>query len=223
MTFGSLPLAHRFKLDFYANQVTSSGGDARHAKTLLFDTIDYDRFQVQSINEFRLKRTELQVKWSLAMYYEKLIDRFEVFFGGEIFSTKKKDLVLPVAACGKNYTINIRCISVDGFIGANVTYRTKMHDDDVPLSSLENRIQSEQKKESVTISWSPIKEEEPCIAYYEINFNDNVFKTNKTETEINDFAPCITYEIDITPVSTSENYGISSTYEFTSQEFCESM
>lgn len=218
--FSSLPLAERFSLIFYANEVTSSGEDARHAKTLPFDTIDYDKFVVRNINEFRSKRTELQVRWGVDLFMKKFVQHFEVFFGEEVLTTNNSFITLSVAACKQNYTIAIRCVSTDGFKGANVTYLTSLNDDDVPLSSLENRIQYEQRKESVIISWAPIKEEDSCIAYYEIAFNDQIFKTNETNTEINDFAPCITYEIDITPISHHGKAGDRSTFEFTSQEFC---
>jgi hypothetical protein len=153
-------------------------------------------------------------------FMEKFVRHFEVFFEDELMTTNNSFIVLNVAACSKNYTVTIRCVSVDGYISPNVTYHTNMRDDEIPLSSLENRIKYEQMKEAVTISWFPIKEEESCIAHYEINFNDNVFKTNETQTIINDFAPCITYDIDITPVSIHLKYGMLSTFEFTSKEFC---
>lgn len=219
--FSSLPLAERFSLFFYANEVTSSGEVARHAKTLPFNTIDYEKFVVRNINEFRLKRTELQVRWGVDLFLMKFVHQYEIFFGDEVLTTNNSFITLSVAACKQNYTISIRCISTDGFKGANVTYHTALNDDDVPLSSLENNIQYEQMKESVIISWAPIKEEESCISHYEISFNDQTFKENNSTTKINDFAPCITYEIDITPVSHHGVYGIRSTFEFTSQEFCE--
>lgn len=217
----ALPLAHRFSLKFYANLVTSSGEDARQAKTLQFDTIDYDKFLVQNINEFRLKRMELQLQWGVEHYLKKNVKHYEVFFDDKVLTTENPFITLSIAACKMNYTVTIRCISVDGYKGTNVTYNTSLHDDDVPLSSLKNQIQYKQINDSVIISWTPIKEEESCIAFYEIIFNDQTFKSYETRTEINDFAPCITYELDITPVSHHGNAGRTSIFEFTSLEFCE--
>lgn len=217
-TLSSLPLAERFSLAIYANEGTSES--AKHVKNFSFNTIGYEKFYVQNINEFRLETTLLQLSWSLDNRLLKILQNFEISFDEKTFTTNKNLLELSIAACKKNYTISIQCVSKDGLKGPAVTYQTNLNDDAIPLYLLDNSIKNHQVNESVTISWTPKKEEETCIAHYEIDFNDQNFKTRDTRTEINDFAPCITYEIVITPISHRGKRGISSTFEFTTQEFC---
>lgn len=217
-TLHSLPLAERFLLTIYANESTSS--DVRQSINMTFNTIDYDKFYVQNINEFRLEKTKLQLSWSLENFFLKILDHYEIFFEGNLMTTEKPFIALDVAACSENYSIAIRCISKDGTKGPDVSYLTNLNDDDIPLSSLYNSIKYQQLNETVLVTWAPREEEESCIAFYEIDFNDQNFKTEDTKTEINDFAPCITYEIDITPISHHAKRGVTSTFEFTTQEFC---
>lgn len=217
-TLHSLPLAERFLLTIYANESTS--GDARHTKNLTFTTIDYDKFHVQNINEFRLEKTKLQLSWSIDNFFLKILDHFEILFEGDSLTSEKAIIALDIEACNKNYSVVIRCISKDGTKGPDVSYHTNLNDDDVPLSLLAKSIEYRQLNETVVVSWAPRKEEESCVAFYEIIFNDQNFKTEETKTEVNEFAPCITYEIDITPISHHGRRGITSTFEFTTQEFC---
>lgn len=217
-TLNSLPLAERFLLTIYANESTS--GDARHAKNLTFNTINYEKFHVQNINEFRLEKTKLQLSWSLENFFLKIFDRFEIFFEGKLLVTEKAFIALDIAACNKNYSVVIRCLSKDGAKGPDVFYHTNLNDDDISLSSLDKPIEYKQLNETVTVTWAPRKEEESCVAFYEIDFNDQNFKTENARTEINDFAPCITYEIDITPISHHGKRGVTSNFEFTTEEFC---
>lgn len=216
-TFSNLPLAERFSLTIYANESTS--GDASPAQNYSFNTIDYEKFFVQNINEFRLEKTKLQLRWSLENFFWKILQHFEIQFEGNLLTAEKSYITLDVDACKRNYSIAVRCVSKDGTRGAAVSYLTKLNDDDIPLSSLDKNIEHQQANDSIVISWSPRKEEEACIAHYEIDFNDQNFKTVEARTEINDFAPCITYEVDITPISHHGKRGITSTFEFTTKEF----
>lgn len=220
-SFSSLPLAERFLLDFYVNEVTSESGVASRAKTWKFNTVDYEKFFAQNINEFRVGTTELRLGWSVDNYFLKILKHFEVFFDGQVLKSERPAITLNVAACNKNYDVVIRCVSIDGLFGPNITYQTNLHDDDLQLSSLQNNIEYMQANESIIISWLPLKEEESCIAYYEIDFNEQSFKTEELQTEINEFAPCMTYEIDITPVSHQGRRGITAKYEFTTSELGE--
>lgn len=215
--FSSLPLAERFLLEFYVNETS---GDARLAKNVPFTTIDREKFFVSNINEFRREKTKLQLRWNLDGYFFKILKHFEIIFDGNVFETREQLIDLDIAACNKNYTVQIRCYSKDNeTIGPVVTYQTNLNDDDIPLSPMRNTIQHEQVNNSVIISWSPMQEEKMCIAYYEVDFNDQSFKTNDTRTEINDFAPCIAYKLDITPISQHGKRGATATYEFTTKEF----
>ena len=219
-TFHSLPLAERFSLTIYANESTSGDGDSRQAKNLTFNTIDYGKFFVQNINEFRLEKTKLQLSWSIDNFFLKILDHFEIFFEENLLTSEKAFIALDIAACKQNYSVVIYCISKDGTRGPDVSYQTNLNDDDVPLSSLIKSVEYKQLNETIIVSWAPRKEEESCVAFYEIDFNHQSFKTSDTKTEINDFAPCITYEINITPISHYSKRGVTSTFEFTTEEFC---
>lgn len=211
----ALPLAERFLVEFYVNELS---GDSIFMKNLTFNTMDRDKFLVNHINEFRRERTKLQLRWSMESFFMKNLKHFEIKFEGRIIETRDQLVDLEVEACAKNYTIEISCISKDNERGPAVIYRTNMNDDDIPLSSLQDNIHYEQVNELVIISWQPQKKEESCIAYYEIGFSDQTFKEEKTRTEINDFAPCILYEFDITPISHHDKRGITTTFEFTTKE-----
>lgn len=214
--YSSLPLAERFLLEFYVNETS---GDARLAKKVPFTTIDREKFFVNNINEFRREKTKLQLRWNLDSYFFKILKHFEIIFDGKVFETREQLIDLDVEACNKNYTAQIRCYTKDNeTIGPVVTHQTNLNDDDIPLSSMRNGIQHEQVNNSVIISWSPKLEEKMCIAYYEVDFNDQSFKTNDTKTEINDFAACIDYKLDITPISQHDKRGATATYEFTTKE-----
>lgn len=212
----SLPLAERFSLMFYANELTSV--DASHAKNRTFSTTDYEKFFVQNINEFRKESSELQLRWSIENYFAKILKHFEIFFDEKMITSTKSSTILNIAACKKNYTIAIRCVSFDGVYGPNISYQTNLNDDDVQLSSLQNKIEYKQVDETVLISWKPSIDELPCISHYEIDFNKRNFKTEETQTEINEFVPCIAYEIEITPISHGGRRGITTTFEFTTRE-----
>lgn len=214
----SLPLAERFLLEFYVNETS---GDVKLAKTVQFTTIDREKFLVNSINEFRREKTKLQLRWNLDGYFHRILKHFEVTFDGKVYETRDQLIEMDIAACGKNYTVQIRCFLNDNVtIGPVVTYQTNLNDDDIPLSSLRNAIEHQQANNSVIISWSPVQEEKMCIAYYEVDFNEQSFKTNKTQTEINNFTSCIDYKLDITPISQHGRRGATATYEFTAKEFC---
>ncbi|CRK94349.1 CLUMA_CG007863, isoform A [Clunio marinus] len=216
--FSQLPLAERFTLTIYANEVTSNG-DASRAKIWKFNTFDYEKFVVQNINEFRDKRTELQLSWGLDIYFKKLLKHFEVEFNGEVLITDKQSIIINIEACNKNYTISVRCVSKDDYKGAAVIYNTNLNDDDVPLSSLDSNINYKQVESSVMLTWNPKKEEINCIGFYEVEFNDQIVKTKETELEITDLAPCTSYEISITPISLHDIRGRTSIFELTTQEF----
>lgn len=219
-TLSSLPLAERFLLKIYANERTSDDARPRPSTNLTFNTIDYDKFYVQNINEFRLETTKLQLSWSLDNFFLKILDQFEILFEDNLLTTKKAYIELDIAACNKNYSVVVRCTSKDGSKGPDVIYHTKLNDDHIPLSSFDKTIEYKQLNETVIVSWAPRKEEESCVAYYEIDFNDQSFETKDTKTEINDFAPCISYEIYITPISHHGRRGVTSTFEFTTEELC---
>lgn len=104
-------------------------------------------------------------------------------------------------------------------LGEAVTYQTNLQDDQIPLSSLLNRIKHEQTSlNKAIISWTPNDNEKPCIQSYEIIADDGrQFETSETRTEI-EIVPCITYEITITPISLNGVAGTSSIYEFSAKE-----
>lgn len=212
----SLPLAERFSLMFYVNELTSV--DARQAINRTFSTIDYEKFLVQNINEFRKESTELQLRWSIENYFSTILKHFEVFVDEEVITTVKASTIINIAACKRNYSVVIRCVSFDGVNGPNISYQTNLNDDDVQLSSLQNSVKYKQVDETIVISWMSSVYEQPCISYYEIDFNKQNFKTDETQTEINEFVPCIAYEIDITPISYGGRRGITATFEFTTKE-----
>jgi hypothetical protein len=217
----SLPLTERFILTIYANEVTSMI-DARRAKTWKFNTMDYEKFFVQNIQEFRLEPTELQIVWGRQVYFDKIIKHYEVFFEGNVLTTNKTSIILKIEACNKkNYTVAVRCVSTDDFKGASVTYQTKLNDDAIQLSAVMKNIQFEYKDKSALVSWTPKAEEQSCISHYEIEFNDEIKQTEDNEYELEDFAPCMVYDIAITPISHHGVEGQRLSFDFVSQEFCE--
>lgn len=213
--FSSLPLAERFTLNIYANEVTSLG-DARQAKSWTFDTIDYGKFIVQNILEFRRDSKELQLQWA-DIGLKKILKHFEVFFEGKVLTTERHSIVLNISGCNKSHAVVIRCISTDGYKGANVTYHTKLSDD-FTLSPVAN-FRYEPSAESGVVSWSFDKDEASCIAHFEIDFNDYQAETKKARFDVGDIAPCTVYEITVTPISLNLKAGMVETFHFTSQEF----
>lgn len=218
----SLPLSKRFSLKIHANEVTFAI-DASRAKTWQFNTIDYERFFVKNINANRLNRTQLQLIWGFEIFLLQQLKHFEIFIDGRVFTTNKQTAIVDVAACSskKNMTIAVRCVSIDGFEGANVTHHITLNDDAFPLSPIKDNFTFEQKNEILIISWSPEKSEESCIAYYDVDFFETQTEVKEPRFETTDFDPCVPYVLRVTPVSYDRNPGDPSDFEFTTKEFGE--
>lgn len=209
----SLPLSKRFLLAINANEVTSTSV-ASHAKTWPFNTIDFEKFLVKSINVVRLKRTKLQLSWGFDSYLKQHLKYFEIFIDGEVLTSMKQYTTVDVAACLKNYNITIRCVSIDGFEGANVTYQTDLNDDIIPLSAVKNNFTFVQENELLTISWTPLKAEESCIAHYEVDFFEEHAEVKEPRFVTKDFDSCVDYAVRITPVSLNGKPGNEIEFEF---------
>lgn len=191
-------------------------------KTSEFEHIDFDKFIVDNIAEFRLSPTELQLRWSNSI---EILKEFQIFHDGKMFTSNQTLINLEIDACRKNYTVMIRCVSNGGNFGPNVSYHTNLNDDSVPLSAISDTTFSfMQTNEELLISWIPNMKEAPCINYYDVILNDQNFKTDQPKTVLNDFLPCITYRIQVTPIAETGTRGESTNYEFTTnvigKNFC---
>jgi hypothetical protein len=220
----SLPLAEKFSLRIYANQVTFTNRSvARHAKQWEFNNIDYDKFVVKNINEFRNMPTEMQLQWTIENYFRKLVASYEVFHDGAWLSAGNNSIItLSIAACKTNYTIIVRCVSIEGNRGPNVTYDTQLRDDAVNLSRVE-QFQFQQTNDSALFLLSANEAEKSCIKSYQIAFGEIVKEINDTKLQIrrSDLLPCTTYDIKITTISLADIAGTSEDFEFTTSEFGE--
>lgn len=218
-----LPLAEKFSLQIYVNEVTSNRSAARHAKQWKFNNIDYDKFVVKNINEFRNSPTEMQLQWTIENYLGKLVKEYEVFHDGTWHTAGNNSIIaLRIAACKKNYKIIIRCVSIEGITGPNVTYETQFRDDAISLSAVEN-FEFKQTNDSVLFTFSTNELEKLCIKHYQLAYGDIIKQINDTRIEISQsgLLPCTTYDIEITPISLTDTAGASKNFEFTTSVFGE--
>lgn len=207
-----LEYAKKIFINVYANWNTSQNS----TRLIEFEHFNYDDFVVKGIREFRLSATELQLLWSFDSFYSNIFKEFQIEFNGNTMLTNKTLVNLNIEACEKNYTIIIRCMSISGNAGSNVTYQTHLNDNDVQLSALtDTDIHVEQTREKVLLSWTPNEHEAPCIDQYEIEFLNNISTHTEPKMELSELSPCITYQIDITPKSKSRRRGDTKQFEFT--------
>lgn len=181
-----------------------------------FEHIDFDKFIVKNIAEFRLTPTRLQLSWSFK--FMEILKEFQIFFNGQTFTSNETLINFEIDACKRNYSISIRCASNGGNFGPNVSYQTNLDDDSVPLSAISDTAFSvTQTSEELLIKWIPNAKEAPCIEHYDVILNDQNFKVTEPKTILNDFLPCITYRIQVVPVTEKGTRGGSTSYEFTTK------
>jgi hypothetical protein len=146
----------------------------------------------------------------------EILKEFQIFHDGKTFTSDQTLINLEIDACRKNYTIMIRCASNSGNFGPNVSYHTNLDDDSVPLSAIsETDFSFTQTSDELLISWMPNRKEAPCIESYDVLINDQNFKTEEPKAKLNDFLPCITYSVRVTPITEKDTRGESTIYEFT--------
>lgn len=179
-----------------------------------FEHIDLEKFIVTDIVEFRLSPTELQLRWAFNLM--EVLKEFQIFHDGKVFYSNKSIINFEIDACRKNYTIMIRCASFGGNFGPNVSYHTNLNDDSVPLSAISQTAFSVvQSNDELMISWIPNVKEAPCIKSYDVLINDENLNTEEPKAMLNDFLPCITYSVQVTPITEKGTRGESAIYEFT--------
>lgn len=216
ITTNRLPYSRKISIHVYANYDTSDNATINSTDSE-FENFNVDEFVVDTIKEFRRSPAEMQLSWGFDTSFTSsdILDYFEVFFEGTTHKTNKTLINLIIQPCHKTYTIAIRCVSKAGSIGRNVTYEMHLNDSALVLSAIDKEsINVQHKNKSLVIVWQADVHEAPCIAYYEIKFAEEVFKTNKTEMEINKFDSCMPYQMTITPISESGTRGATTNYEF---------
>lgn len=203
------------KLPIHVNVNWDTSNDSV-VKTSEFEHINFEKFIVDNIAEFRLSPTELQLRWSFNSI--EIFKEFQIFYDKKLFSSNQTLINLEIDACRKNYTIVIRCASNGGNFGPNVSYHTNLDDDSVPLSAISDTAFSlTQTSAELAISWVPNRKEAPCIDHYDVLLNEQNFKSEEPKTVLSDFLPCITYRIQVTPITERGTRGESTNYEFTTQ------
>lgn len=210
-----------YEMTFQINEASSyknHTNSQEKLKNLYFNTLDRDKFRVKNIKEFRNSISELQISWSLDMPLKHFLDHYRVFFNEIEYVTNKTFINLSIAACRMNYTLKIQCVNKRGFTGETVFYHTNLKDEDFELSSFEDNIGIEQTESEIIISWTPKKDETPCISHYEITFKDQLFNTTITKHTFRDFLPCMTYEFVIIPYSLKGLPGARSVFEYTPKD-----
>jgi hypothetical protein len=198
------------------SNVIECAGDTQGTRYL--ENIDKNKVVVETVREFRLSATEVQLRWDFYSAYDTVLKHYQVFYENEIILTNKTLVNLKTAACNRNYTIVIRCVTNAGNIGPNVTYHLNLNDNELQLSPIDvTRIIVEESEKSLLVSWSPNEAESSCIDHYEVDFRSQHFNTTQPKIEINDFQACMPYQISVTPVSQNDKRGGTAIYEFTTQ------
>lgn len=216
ITIDRLPYSKKVYINVNANYDTSTNA-TRKGTYAEFENFNIDDFVVTTIQEFRLATAEVQFQWGFDLSFNetKVLDYFEVFFDDKTIKTVKNLVNIKIKSCNRNYTVTIRCVSKAGTVGPNVTHATSLNDKEVPLSSIDmSNINVNQNSESINVTWMPNESEAACIAYYDVQFGEDVFQPSEPKMVIKKFDSCLLYQLSITPVSESGTRGGTTIYEF---------
>ncbi|KAG5684087.1 hypothetical protein PVAND_013336 [Polypedilum vanderplanki] len=213
--FNKLPYSTEITFHVYANWSTL---DSNQTSVLIksFEHFDKNKFVVENVREFRLSVTEVHILWSFNSVYMTIFKEFQISVGNQQFNTTNHYINFEIDACvGKNYTVIIKCISMEGTAGKNVIYQTQLDDNDVQLSAINDRdIKVKQTDEKIIIEWKPNVKEKSCIGHYEVEYLNNVTIYEQPRMEIHKFISCVTYQIGITPVTKKGRAGKEKVFEF---------